>query len=57
MGKAGENLLVLAEAGAKILEEEPVEAGFNEAVRESTEITANVDKGFDHYIKCFRHDK
>jgi hypothetical protein len=37
-------------------ENPPVVPGFNEALRESSEIVANVDKGFQHYIKFFRDE-
>jgi hypothetical protein len=38
------------------LENPPVVPGFNEALRESSEIVANVDKGFHYYIKYFRDE-
>jgi hypothetical protein len=37
-------------------ENPPVVPGFNEALRESSEIVANVDKGFQHYIRFFRDE-
>jgi hypothetical protein len=44
------------EVAVQPLENPPVAPGFNEALRESSEIVANVDKGFQHYIKYFRDE-
>jgi hypothetical protein len=47
---------LLEEVAVKVLEKCPVGPGFNEALRESSEIVANVDKGFQHYVKYFRNE-
>jgi hypothetical protein len=55
--KRGDEIPVVAEEVAvQILETRPVAPGFNEALRESSEIVANVDKGFQHYVKYFRDE-
>jgi hypothetical protein len=56
MGRPGENIAVPGDVAAQIQENAPVAPGFNEGVRESADIVANVDKGFEHYIKYFRDD-
>jgi hypothetical protein len=56
MGRPGENIEVPGEVAAQIQENAPVGPGFNEGIRESAEIVANVDKMFEHYIKHFRND-
>jgi hypothetical protein len=56
MGRSGKDIGIPEDVAAEIQENAPEAVGFNEAVRESTEITANVDKGFEHYIKYFRDD-
>jgi hypothetical protein len=56
MGRPGENIDVPGDVAAQIQQNAPVAPGFNEGIRESAEIVANVDKGFEHYIKHFRND-
>jgi hypothetical protein len=46
MIREGESAEVIEEVAVQILEKQPVVPGFNEALRESSEIVANVDKGF-----------
>jgi hypothetical protein len=53
MVREGESAEVAEEVAVQILEKQPVAPGFNEALRESSEMVANVDKGFQHYIKFF----
>jgi hypothetical protein len=56
MVREGESAMVAEEVAVQILEKQPVAPGFNEALRESSEIVANVDKGFQHQIKFFRDE-
>jgi hypothetical protein len=56
MGRAGETIDLPGEVAVQVLEKQPVAPGFNEALRESSEIVANVDTGFHHYIKFFRNE-
>jgi hypothetical protein len=44
------------EVAVQVLERNPTVPGFNEQLRESSEIVAKVDKGFRHYIKYFRSE-
>jgi hypothetical protein len=54
-GKPEEIINVPEDVAARIQENAPAVPGFNEGIRESAEIVANVDKGFEHYIKYFRN--
>jgi hypothetical protein len=57
--RRGDEVPVRAEEVAvqiSTMENPPVVPGFNEALRESSEIVANVDKGFRQYIKYFRDE-
>jgi hypothetical protein len=56
IGRPGEDSEVPGEVAAQVQEKAPEAPDFNEGVRESAEIIANVDKGFEHYIKYFRND-
>jgi hypothetical protein len=56
MGRLVENVGVPEDVAEKIQDKAPDAPGLNEAVRESAEIVANVDKGFVHYISKFRND-
>jgi hypothetical protein len=58
MRREGENPVWSEEATVQVstAENPPVVPGFNEALWESSEIVANVDKGSQHYIKFFRDE-
>jgi hypothetical protein len=56
MGRPEEIAEVPGDVAARIQEDLPVVSGFNEGIRESAEIVANVDKGFEHCIGKFRND-
>jgi hypothetical protein len=56
MGAPGENLEIPEEVAAQVQENPASIEEFNEGVRESAEIVANVDKGFVRYISSFRND-
>jgi hypothetical protein len=44
------------EVAVQVLERNPTVPGFNEQLREGSEIVANVDKGSKHYVKYFRSE-
>jgi hypothetical protein len=56
-GIPGEGLTLPEEVAAQLVGTGEGAAEFNEGIRESSEIVANVDKGFSHYLKCFRSDQ
>jgi hypothetical protein len=56
MMREGEAPTISEEVAIQVLERNPTVPGFNEQLRESSEIVANVDKGFRHYIKYFRSE-
>jgi hypothetical protein len=56
MIREGESPEIAEEVAVQIWERNPTVPGFSEQLRESSEIVANVDKGFRHYIKYFRSE-
>jgi hypothetical protein len=54
MGKPGEELEIPDDVVARVQGELPGISEFNEGIRESAEIVANVHKGFVHYIERLR---
>jgi hypothetical protein len=56
MGKPGEDITLPAEITSRLVGTADGAAEFNEGIRESGEIVANVDDGFAHYLKYFRND-
>jgi hypothetical protein len=54
MLREGETAVMAEEVAVQIWERKPDVPGFNEQLRESSEIVAIVDKGFRHYIKYFK---
>jgi hypothetical protein len=56
MIREGEMPELAEEVAVQVWERNPTVPGFNEQLRESSEIVANVDEGFRHYIKYFRRE-
>jgi hypothetical protein len=56
MGRQGEEVTVPEEIALALIGSAEGAAEFNEGIRESAEIVANVDKGFKNYLKHFRND-